>query len=119
LAGIEDFERAGVEVRVATDDGSRGHRGLVTDLLERILQPPPARCHIVCCGPEPMMAAVARIAGRTNTSCEVSLETPMACGIGICFTCVAKVRTANGEWDYKRTCVEGPIFDATAIKWPD
>jgi dihydroorotate dehydrogenase electron transfer subunit len=47
----------------------------------------------------------------------VSLETPMACGIGICFTCVAKVRQSDGSWDYKRTCVEGPIFDAEQIVW--
>jgi 2-polyprenylphenol hydroxylase and related flavodoxin oxidoreductases len=64
-----------------------------------------------------MMEAVAKIAAEKNVPCEVSLETPMACGIGICFTCVAKVRTADGEWDYKRTCVEGPVFDAAAIEW--
>lgn len=126
LAGVEDFERLGVEVRIATDDGSRAHHGLVTDLLRKVLlgvlpqspapspQPP---LRIVCCGPEPMMEAVARIALEKKVPCEVSLETPMACGIGICFTCVAKVRTPNGEWDYKRTCVEGPVFNAAAIEW--
>ena len=126
LAGVEDFERLGVEVRIATDDGSRGHHGLVTDMLRQVLvdalpQPPapspqpPLR--VVCCGPEPMMESVARIAAEKNFPCEVSLETPMACGIGVCFTCVAKVRTTDGEWDYKRTCVEGPVFDAAAIEW--
>ena len=49
---------------------------------------------------------------RKNAECLVSLETPMACGIGICFSCVTKVRQSDGGWDYKRTCVEGPIFDA-------
>ncbi|MCB1742521.1 MAG: dihydroorotate dehydrogenase electron transfer subunit, partial [Gammaproteobacteria bacterium] len=44
-------------------------------------------------------------------------ETPMACGIGICFSCVAKVHMGDGGWDYKRTCVEGPVFDASAIHW--
>ena len=72
---------------------------------------------MVCCGPEPMMAAVAALAARRQVACQVSLETPMACGIGICFSCVAKVRTAEGEWDYRRTCVEGPVFDAAQIEW--
>jgi dihydroorotate dehydrogenase electron transfer subunit len=64
-----------------------------------------------------MMEAVAEIAARHGVPCQVSLETPMACGIGICFTCVAKVRDAHGEWDYKRTCVEGPVFEAGQIVW--
>lgn len=117
LAGVEDFERAGVEVQIATDDGSRGRHGLVTDLLRQVLADKQASRRIVCCGPEPMMEAVAHIAGETGTPCQVSLETPMACGIGICFTCVAKVRDAAGAWDYKRTCVEGPVFDAASIEW--
>ncbi len=63
-----------------------------------------------------MMHAVSLIAEERGVPCQVSLETPMACGIGICFTCVAKVRDEQG-WDYKRTCVEGPIFDACKIDW--
>jgi dihydroorotate dehydrogenase electron transfer subunit len=117
LAGVEDFERLGIDVRLATDDGSRGHRGLVTDLLPRLLADSHGRPRIVCCGPEPMMAAVARIAHEADVPCEVSLETPMACGVGICFTCVAKVRQPSGGWDYKRTCVEGPVFDSELIEW--
>jgi len=117
LAGIDDFERLGVDVRIATDDGSRGHQGLVTDLLRQVLTEGRAGTRIVCCGPELMMEAVANIAAGSSIPCEVSLETPMACGIGICFTCVAKVRTQDGEWDYKRTCVEGPVFDAAKIEW--
>ena len=72
---------------------------------------------IVCCGPERMMEAVVEIALHYQVPCQVSLETPMACGIGICFTCVAKVRQPDGTWDYKRTCVEGPVFDAEKIVW--
>jgi dihydroorotate dehydrogenase electron transfer subunit len=72
---------------------------------------------IVACGPVPMMKAVAAIASTAGVRCQVSLETPMACGIGICFSCVAKVRDANGDWDYRRTCVEGPIFPAERIVW--
>ena len=120
LAGIEDFERLGVEVRIATDDGSRGRRGFVTELLrETLTEARAAGCQsrVVCCGPEVMMERAASIAADFQTPCQVSLETPMACGIGICFTCVAKVRDDEGGWDYKRTCVEGPIFDAERIEW--
>ena len=117
LAGVEDFQQLGVDVRVATDDGSRGTRGMVTDLLRDVLRDATSGCRVVCCGPEPMMEAASHVAHQAQTPCEVSLETPMACGIGICFSCVAKVRDAEGGWDYKRTCVEGPVFDAEQIEW--
>jgi dihydroorotate dehydrogenase electron transfer subunit len=117
FAGLEDFERLGIDVRLATDDGSRGHHGFVTDLLKQVLAERPENPTIVCCGPEPMMEAVARIAGKAKVPCQVSLETPMACGIGICFTCVAKIRQPDGGWDYKRTCVEGPVFNSELVEW--
>lgn len=117
LAGIEDFRRLGVDVRVSTDDGTAGHRGLVTDLIEPAIQEAEGPCRIVCCGPEAMMAAAARIARCLGVPCQVSLETPMACGVGVCFSCVAKVRDAGGGWDYRRTCVEGPVFDAEEIEF--
>lgn len=117
LPDLAEFERLGVRVLVSTDDGSFGHAGFVTELAEQELSPQGARadCGIVCCGPERMMAAVAELARRFEVPCQVSLETPMACGIGICFTCVAKVRDAEGGWDYRRTCVEGPVFEAESI----
>jgi len=117
LAGLDDFERSCSEVRIATDDGSLGHHGRVTDLLRSMLVESNFDCRIACCGPEPMMEAVSEIATEFGVPCEVSLETPMACGIGICFTCVAKIKQPDGEWDYTRTCVEGPVFDANKIAW--
>jgi dihydroorotate dehydrogenase electron transfer subunit len=72
---------------------------------------------VATCGPDAMMAAVARWTAAREIPCEASLETPMACGIGICFTCVAPIRDADGGWDYRRTCVEGPVFDAASIVW--
>ncbi|HAY80415.1 MAG TPA: dihydroorotate dehydrogenase electron transfer subunit [Planctomycetaceae bacterium] len=117
LAGIPDFEQAGVEVRICTEDGSAGRHGRVTDELETVLANGDASLRVVCCGPEPMMEAVATLTAAHHVPCEVSLETPMACGIGICFSCVAKVRDQGDDWDYKRTCVEGPVFDATKILW--
>jgi dihydroorotate dehydrogenase electron transfer subunit len=117
FAGLDDFERAGVELRLSTDDGSSGRRGLVTDLIRPVVEESRLACRIVCCGPEPMMEETAAIARRLGLPCQVSLETPMACGIGICFSCVAKVRGASGEWDYRRTCVEGPVFDAEDVEF--
>jgi dihydroorotate dehydrogenase electron transfer subunit len=117
LAGLKDFSALGVELRLATGDGSQGHRGLVTDTLRQILEDDNGGLKIVSCGPEPMLEAVARLANDAQIPCQVSLETPMACGVGICFSCVAKVRDGAGGWDYKRTCVEGPVFDAAQIEW--
>lgn len=118
LAGVESFQKAGAAVHIATEDGSIGPPQRVTNVLESLLKDEPdlKKTRIVCCGPEPMMEAVARMAKAYQVQCQVSLETPMACGIGICFTCVAKVGCTD-DWDYKRTCVEGPIFDAGEIVW--
>jgi dihydroorotate dehydrogenase electron transfer subunit len=117
-AGIDDFRAAGFDLHLSSDDGSLGHHGLVTDLLRAVLDKTRNESRlVVCCGPEPMMEAAAEICHAAATPCLVSLETPMACGIGICFSCVAKVRQPDGGWDYKRTCVEGPVFDAEKIVW--
>jgi dihydroorotate dehydrogenase electron transfer subunit len=113
-AGVDDFRAAGVTVHLASDDGSIGFRGLVTQLLVKQGKTGP----LVGCGPEPMLQALAKIAREWRVPCQVSLETPMACGVGICFSCVAKVRTAEG-WDYQRVCVEGPVFDADTLIWGD
>jgi dihydroorotate dehydrogenase electron transfer subunit len=117
FAGLDDFNALGLDVRLSTDDGTHGHHGLVTDLLKQVLTESKLQPRIVCCGPERMMEAVAHIAHDAGVPCEVSLETPMACGIGICFTCVAMVKDDAGECDYKRTCVEGPVFDAEKVVW--
>jgi dihydroorotate dehydrogenase electron transfer subunit len=118
LAGVEDFRACGIDLKISSDDGTAGHHGLVTELLDQVLNENSATSsRIACCGPERMMEAVAGIARFKNVSCEVSLETPMACGIGICFSCVVKTEQADGDWDYKRTCVEGPVFEARKLVW--
>jgi dihydroorotate dehydrogenase electron transfer subunit len=111
-AGIDDFRSAGVDVHMASDDGSIGTKGFVTQLLASHGKTGP----LVGCGPEPMLHALAKVAREWNVPCQVSLETPMACGIGICFSCVAKVTTPDG-WDYKRVCMDGPAFDAAQLVW--
>jgi dihydroorotate dehydrogenase electron transfer subunit len=113
-AGVDDFRSAGAAVQLATDDGSLGFAGFVTQLLE---QHEPQQ-HLFGCGPEPMLKALARVARRRGTPCHLSLETPMACGVGICFSCVTRVRLGDG-WDYRRVCVEGPVFDAMELQWED
>lgn len=111
-AGVGEFCDAGAEVKLATDDGSVGHHGFVTDLVERDAVPD----RYSACGPEPMLRALAGIARERRVQCDVSLETPMACGLGICFSCVTKVKTDDG-WDYRRVCVDGPVFNAA--EWYD
>ena len=117
VADVPRFEAAGIPVSVATDDGSLGHRGFVTDLLTRRLADGPRPSRVLTCGPGPMMAAVARIAAEHGLPCWASLESPMACGFGACFSCVVKVRQADaaGGWDYRRSCVEGPVFPAETL----
>ena len=115
LAGLDDFAIDGVTVKIATDDGSHGHHGYVTELLQDALQSDNAPDQVYCCGPEPMMAAVAKICADSNVACWLSLETPMACGFGACFSCVTQVKMDDGTWDYKRTCVEGPVFRAERL----
>jgi dihydroorotate dehydrogenase electron transfer subunit len=113
LAGVEDFRNAGAEVHLATDDGSLGFKGLVTDLLAQHDRPQ----HLIGCGPGPMMSALARQAQQWEIPCHLSLETPMACGLGICFSCVTKVKTPESPagWDYRRACVDGPVFNAADL----
>jgi dihydroorotate dehydrogenase electron transfer subunit len=113
-AGIEDFRQAGAEVHIATDDGSLGFPGLVTQLLERQVGPQ----HLVGCGPEPMLKALANLSQLWGTPCHLSLESPMACGVGICFSCVTRVQTSSG-WDYRRVCVDGPVFEAANLRWDE
>lgn len=117
FADVDDFRDAGIDVHLATLDGSAGRQGTVVDLLDEVIASDEQSLRVACCGPEPMMAAVTRWAAGRGVPCDVSLEAPMACGIGICFTCVAKVRDAEGGWDYRRTCIEGPVFDGSSIEW--
>jgi dihydroorotate dehydrogenase electron transfer subunit len=122
-AAVDHFRGAGVQVHLASDDGSLGLQGFVTQLVETHLNPnfPPGHPglqeppqHLVGCGPMPMMKALAVLARRSRIPCHLSLETPMACGIGICFSCVTPVLT-DGGWDYRRVCIEGPVFDAACL----
>ena len=116
LAGVNEwFSQSGVETHLATDDGSVGHKGYVTQLLQKLIDSDDPPTTVYCCGPEPMMHAVQKITTQANIPAWLSLETPMACGFGACFSCVAPIRMDDGTWDYKRVCVEGPVFPADRV----
>jgi dihydroorotate dehydrogenase electron transfer subunit len=118
LAGVDDFRRAGVEVELATDDGTAGHRGFVTELLIRRLERGDRPAMVVGCGPSLMLAALARLVEPYHIPCDVSLENQMACGFGVCFSCVVPIRQADGSTDLRRVCVEGPVVPANRVDWP-
>jgi dihydroorotate dehydrogenase electron transfer subunit len=115
---VTEFERLGVETYVATDDGTLGDSGLVTEVLERHLVSTSDPATIFACGPMPMLKAVASIAGRNRIPCQVSLEAYMACGMGACLGCVVKGRN-HDEFtpDYRCVCKEGPVFDFQELQW--
>ena len=117
LAGVEDFRRAGIDVEVATDDGSAGHHGFVTELLARRLERGERPAKVVGCGPPAMLAALSRLVQSHGVACDVSLENHMACGFGACFSCVAPIRQADGSTDLRRVCIEGPVVAADLVDW--
>jgi len=104
------FATMGCEVELATDDGSLGRHGLITDLLPAHL---PGLSTAYACGPHPMMAAVAKLCAAAEVACEVSLEAHMACGLGACLGCA--VEGADGR--YKHVCKHGPVFKAEETSW--
>ena len=103
----------------STDDGSLGHRGLVTDLLARQLAGEES-CTVYTCGPHPMMAAVAAQCAAAGVRCHASLEEYMACGYGVCVGCVVKLvggDRVSPYGTYSRVCVDGPVFEASQVAW--
>lgn len=119
LLYVELFERLGVELVLATEDGSRGTRGLITVPLDAALQTLPSThdLRLYACGPTPMMRAVAELAQRHERRCDVSLEQVMGCGLGGCYSCVVLTRAVGGTPHFVRSCTDGPVFDATRILW--
>ncbi len=113
---LEVFKALDMDVRCATEDGSYGRKGLVTDLLQEALgdaRPP----MLYSCGPSPMLRRVAEIARPLSVPHQVSLERRMGCGMGCCLGCVVYMRTGDGVSEYLRSCSEGPVFEADAVCW--
>jgi dihydroorotate dehydrogenase electron transfer subunit len=113
LLGREDFEGFGPKLQLATEDGSAGHRGRVTELLEPLLSSG-AGTHVYACGPTPMMERAAQLADEAGAACQVSLENRMACGVGICLGCAVPRR---GELGFDLVCRDGPVFAAERLDW--
>jgi len=117
---ITEFERLGVECYTATEDGSLGECGLVTEALLRRLDLLDGRATVYACGPHGMLCAVANIAAERKIPCQVSLEGYMACGVGACLGCVAPGSGHSAETpDFRCVCTEGPVFDSGELKWRD
>jgi len=116
---VPEFAKYGIESIVATDDGSAGYHGLVTDCLVDWLQKSdsPLDDIIICaCGPEMMLAKVAQIAAEKNIDCQVSMERRMACGIGLCQSCAVECKVGDSnETIYKMCCQDGPVFDVREV----
>jgi dihydroorotate dehydrogenase electron transfer subunit len=104
----------GITVKIATEDGTKGKKGMVTDLLEEQRDEDTGQRVIYACGPEPMLKTVTKFAERHKMPCWVSLEKRMACGIGACLGCAVKTKSG-----YERVCKEGPIFEAQEIVWEE
>lgn len=100
-------------VFVASDDGSIGEAGVVTTLLEKRLQEDKPDI-VLACGPTPMLRALKNVLDKYNVRCQVSMEQRMCCGFGACATCVCGIHTPNGL-DYRKVCVEGPVFDMQEV----
>ena len=116
---VPEFAKYGIESLVATDDGSAGYHGLVTDCLAEWLEKSDLIFDdiIICaCGPEAMLARVAQIAYEKNIDCQVSMERRMACGIGLCQSCAVECKVEDsGETTYKMCCQDGPVFDGREV----
>ena len=109
---VEDFKTMGLGVLVATEDGSLGKQGLVTDILAQLHNENSAM--VYTCGPYPMLKAVVSVCRDKNWGCQVSLETLMACGIAACLGCAVLRADMNG---YVHACKDGPVFDADDVAW--
>ena len=116
--GALTARRRGRTATITTEDGSLGLRGVVTDALARVVHE--ARTEVIyACGPMPMLRAVTGFAGRYEIPVLASVEEAMACGIGVCMTCVLPVRGADSKSRFVRSCVDGPVFDAINVRWAD
>jgi len=115
---VEMFEGLGARVVLATEDGTRGTRGRITAPLEAHLSASGGSpVSLFACGPEPMLAAVARLCARHGRHCEVSVERVMGCGLGGCYSCVVPIRAPGGGPHFVRSCIGGPVFEASTIAW--
>ncbi|MDP9239425.1 MAG: dihydroorotate dehydrogenase electron transfer subunit [Actinomycetota bacterium] len=118
LFGVLEAKRTAATVTVTTDDGSMGERGRVSDVLPAAIDRIAAEV-VYACGPMPMLRSVAEIADKYGLPCQVAVEESMACGIGVCMTCVLPILGDDGVTRMARSCVEGPVFLADQVRFDD
>ncbi len=116
LCAVDEMAGLTQVLAVTTEDGSAGRVGRVTDVLPELL---PRAAVVYACGPMPMLRAVAAQAAARGLPCHVSVEEAMACGIGVCMTCVLPVIGVDGRSRFVRSCVEGPVFEASKVRFDD
>ena len=113
-----EAKRLTASVTFTTEDGSYGEHGRVTDVFDEVVE----RCGsgvVYACGPNPMLRAVSERCREQRIPVQVAVEEHMACGIGVCFTCVLPIRRKDGQVQMKRACIDGPVFNGARIAWED
>jgi dihydroorotate dehydrogenase electron transfer subunit len=111
LLDFMDLKRLTRRISVATDDGSQGHKGMVTDLLSKEIEEAAPEV-VFACGPEAMLKTVAGLTRRHGVACQVSLEAVLACGVGACLGCAVKAKE-----NYLQVCSDGPVFSTDELGW--
>ena len=116
LFGVLDLKRLADSITVTTDDGSHGVRGRVTDVLPDVMAKADTGV-VYACGPMGMLNAVSKVAARTGAIAQCAVEESMACGVGVCMTCVLPVIGDDGKTRMVRSCTEGPVFRGDRVRW--
>lgn len=116
ILGAIDAKRLSSTAVFTTEDGSYGHRGRVTDVLTQVVEAGNTGL-VYACGPNPMLRAISEQCRRLDIPVQVAVEELMACGTGICFTCVLPVHTRDGGVAMRRSCVDGPVFNGARVAW--
>ncbi len=118
LFGTLEAKRVATTVAITTDDGSVGTKGRVSDVLPQVLERGDTDV-VYACGPMPMLRAVTAITTEHGALTQAAVEESMACGIGVCMTCVLPVVGEDGVTRMVRSCVEGPVFRGDRVRWDD
>lgn len=114
---VKDFENIGVEVHIATDDGSVGFKG---NNISLIRQENPSAQMIYGCGPKVMLKAASKWAEEKQIPLQVSMEERMGCGLGACVGCVCKTKSKNSDdWENTKVCLNGPVFWSNEVVWDE
>ncbi len=116
LFGHDELATVADSVTVTTDDGSAGTRGLVTDVMPDLIEHTGATLTYAC-GPMPMLRAVHAVCVLRDVQTQLAVEESMACGVGVCMTCVLPVVGDDGVTRMTRSCIEGPVFSGRALRW--